>query len=93
MILPEVSGAVLEHLPARIVVSQIVSSRYPNHVRPKSWDERGEGIDVVRSDEGKLIRLFSDGGQTPPWPGSTIVIMRGDSLGYRWTLYGLPPAR
>lgn len=78
-------------LPASIQVESIISSRYIGHQRPLSWDERKAGVDVVRSIDQKTIRLMSDGGQSPPQPGWTIIISEGDeSSGYKWTLYSMP---
>lgn len=83
--------AQLDQLPTRVSVAEIVSSRYPNHQRPLSWDKRVEGIDVIRTDDGRLLRLLSDGGQSPPAKGWGLVISEGDAEhGYRWTLYSMP---
>ncbi len=79
--------------PFRVQVESIVSSRYPGHERPLSWDERREGVDVVKTSDQKTLRLLSDGGQSPPQPGWIILISGGDeSTGYRWTLYSMPKA-
>lgn len=81
----------IEKLPCRIMIKEIVSSRYQDHKRPLSWDDRREGVDVVRSDDGREVRLFSDGGQSPPKPGWIILVNDGaPDIGYRWTLYGMP---
>jgi hypothetical protein len=77
--------------PQRVEVSEIISSRYPDHVRPVSWDLRKAGFDLVKSSGGQTIKLVSDGGQSPPHPGWVILLTGGDaSSGYSWTLYGMP---
>ena len=78
-------------LPVRIRVQEIISSRYPGHKRPESWDSRKAGVDVIRSEEGKTLRLLSDGQQSPPQPSWELIISDGDAeSGYKWTLYGVP---
>ncbi len=89
-----------EKLPATIRVNELLSSRYDalyatgeleRGSRPFSWDDRTEGIDVVRCEDGREIRLLSDGGQSPPHPGWVLVLRGGDAdAGYSWTLYGMP---
>lgn len=74
----------------RVRVASVVSSRYPDGFRPLSWDERRDGIDVIRTTEGAELRLRSDGGQSAPKAGWEIVLSDGDAhAGYRWTLYGI----
>jgi len=83
----------LANLPVRLTVGEIVSSRYPDNKRPESWEARRAGLDVVRTEDGRTLRLASDGGQSPPQPGWVIMVTEGDlDAGYRWTLYGLPAA-
>ncbi len=78
-------------LPHKVRVAEIVSSRYPSHTRPSSWDERHEGFDVVRTTEGEVITLLSDGGQSPPQHGWEIMLTRpATGNAFAWTLYGLP---
>lgn len=78
-------------LPQSVQVESIVSSRYVGHERPLSWDERREGVDVVRTADQRTLRLLSDGGQSPPQPGWTIIISDGnENSGYKWTLYSMP---
>ena len=76
---------------AIVVVKEIVSGRYGSLPgRPLSWDERREGIDIVRDSAGRLHRLFSDGGQSTPQPGWKLLLRDGDArAGFRWTLYGM----
>ena len=74
----------------RVRVASIISSRYPDGFRPASWDERRDGVDLVRTIDGKELRLMSDGGQSPPKPGWEILLTEGDAHhGFRWTLYGI----
>jgi hypothetical protein len=78
------------HLPMRVVVKEILDSRYPpDHNRPDSWDDRLEGLDLVQTDFGQ-IKLLSDGGQSPPKSGWVILLTGGDNeKGFFWTLYGI----
>lgn len=91
-----------QKLPARIQVQEIISSRYGNAYkagqrfddrlpRPLSWDERIEGIDVVKSVDGASIKLASSAMQTPPQSGWVLLLTDGSAeAGFRWTLYGMP---
>ncbi len=82
----------VEKLPSRAKVRQLVTSRYPDNIRPASWDDRREGVDVVKTEDNRYIKLSSDGGQSPPNPGWIIMLTGGDfQTGYTWTLYGLEP--
>ncbi len=103
-------------LPARVQVSELVSSRYGSSwdlggkgcgshssgdlsesrggatQRPLSWDERREGIDVIRTVSGETVKLYSSAMQSPPQPGWVVLITGGSGeTGYTWTLYGIPP--
>lgn len=80
----------IESLPRRVLVQEIVKSRYARDSRPASWDERVAGTDVVRTSEGLVLQLTSDGQQSPPQPGWEILLRDGDAEGYSWTLYGMP---
>jgi len=76
----------------RVKIAKIVSSRYPDHQRPASWDDRKSGVDVVLCDNGEALRLWSDGQQSPPAVNSVIMILKSEDTGpLTWTLYGLPP--
>ncbi len=94
-------------LPARLEVAEVLESRYsssldkekiakdqwfvPELQRPLSWDDRVEGVDVVRAASGEVLRLRSSGMQSVPKPGWVVVLTSGDEAGgYTWTLYGLP---
>lgn len=80
----------VKKLPARVRVSKIVSSRYNDNTRPLVWDERKSGQDVIETQDGLKIALQSDGGQSPPKAGWTILLRSGDAnQGYDWTLYGM----
>ena len=87
------------HSNARVRVSELVSSRYDvvgpsgstiGHERPLLWDDRKEGVDVVRVGPGEVVKLHSSYMQSPPKPGWIILLTAGDALhGYTWTLYGI----
>ncbi len=80
----------------KVVVASLKQARYADKRRPLSWDQRRDGIDVITSQAGEDIRLWSDAGQSPPQAGWVILLTsegeRADKAhdGYRWTLYGLP---
>lgn len=80
-----------EHnLPRKVEVLELVSSRYQSGKRPLSWDERAEGADVIKTKEGEVLKLVSEGGQSPPQQGWVLMLRDGDAArGYSWTLYGL----
>jgi hypothetical protein len=83
----------ITEFPKKVTVSQLVESRYKDNRRPLSWDNRVAGVDVVKLEDGTTVRLYSDGGQSPPQPSWSIMISGGDEQqGYHWTLYGLPRA-
>ena len=78
-------------LPLRVQVESLERGRYVSVDRPESWDERHAGVDIVKTTEGKRVKLLSDGGQSTPQPGWVLMLTSGNSNdGYRWTLYGLP---
>jgi len=77
-------------LPLRVKVQELVESRYASNQRPESWDQRKEGVDLVKTEDGKVLKLWSDGQQSPPQKGWILMIRDGDNQkGYSWTLYGL----
>ena len=81
----------VDKLPQKVKVGEIVSSRYSDNVRPFSWDQRKDGVDVVRTEDGQVLKLWCDGGQSPPKRGWTLMLRGGDiDQGYQWTLYGMP---
>ena len=80
----------------RVTVSALRSSRYTSGSRPLGWEGRIEGIDTITTSEDEELTLFSDGQQSPPQPGWTILLMEKvseESLSskdaYRWTLCGM----
>lgn len=81
--------------PARIEVTELLSSRYDSteshkRTRPMEWGERLAGVDIVRVSGGHTVRLKSSPMQSPPKPGWVLMLTDGnDSEGYAWTLYGL----
>lgn len=79
-------------LPKRVKISKIVSSRYGSGgIRPLSWDDRIDGVDIVKTTEGEELHLQSSGQQSTPQPSWEILLTSGDhSSGYKWTLYGMP---
>lgn len=80
----------VSQLPARIRVTEVVSSRYPGNKKPLSWDARVQGFDRVRAEDGSTYNLLSDGGQSPPQPGWDLMLTTVQPDGsYTWTLYGL----
>lgn len=83
--------ASFNQIPVRLEVQRLVDSRYSDGKKPLSWDERREGLDVIQTVDGSLVKLFSDGGQTPPQSGWVIMLTDGNAdQGYVWTLYGMP---
>lgn len=86
----EVSPLIDSH--RRLSVSELLCSRYAGGERPLSWDDRKEGVDVVRAVTGEEVRLKSTSMQSPPKPGWVILLTGGDDVaGYSWTLYGITP--
>ena len=83
------------HLNAKVVVEEVVSSRYgggDGGVRPLLWDERRAGNDMVRIGGGEIITLQSSAMQSTPKPGWVLVLTGGSQgEGYAWTLYGITP--
>ena len=81
----------ISQLPFQVKVDRLVQSRYSNNERPDQWENRAEGVDTVIASDGQRVRLLSDGGQSPPQTGWTIILTEGTpNLGYRWTLYSYP---
>lgn len=84
--------------PARVEVTELLSSRYdtaenPKRLRPQEWEERLAGVDVVRVSGGHTVRLQSSAMQSPPKPGWVLMLTDGNEAdGYAWTLYGLSRA-
>ena len=80
-------------LPRRVLVSDLLTGRYPPGSRPVSWDDRLEGIETVVTSDGQTIRLFSNGGQSTPAKNWEILLtsQNHDSVdsSFTWTLYGI----
>lgn len=92
------------HLLAKVCVAEVVMSRYAaikgpsscgvqgGGARPSSWDQRREGIDIIRGVGGETIKLKSSAMQSTPKSGWIIVLTGGtEHDGYSWTLYGISP--
>jgi hypothetical protein len=62
-------------LPERIVVQEVVSSRYSPGQRPTSWDKRHSGLEVIKTESGQVLTLFSNGGQSSPHPGWELLLI------------------
>ncbi|RIL10271.1 MAG: hypothetical protein DCC75_04710 [Proteobacteria bacterium] len=78
-------------VPCKVQIKQILVSRYADNKRPLSWDQRLAGHDHIVTSNGQTIKLWSEGGQSPPRPGCAIIITSGSSEeGYKWTLYSMP---
>ncbi|MCB0328570.1 MAG: hypothetical protein KDD70_02870 [Bdellovibrionales bacterium] len=91
--------------PYRVTVKELNSSRYPDGERPSNWDFRVAGLDYISTTDGSELALFSDGQQSPPKPGWTILItgevdprqvevsnaISSGAKFYSWTLYGMSP--
>lgn len=89
-------------LPKKVQVKELISSRYddlyeegvlPQGARPQVWDNRVAGTDVIRIEAGEELLLKSSGQQSPPQAGWTLMLTGGDTDGYTWTLYGMPPLK
>jgi hypothetical protein len=87
----------VEVLPKSITVAELLESRYPDNNRPDSWDYRVAGHDRIKASDGKIYCLFSDGQQSPPQAGSTLILRalaadqrsaEGAAI-YSWTLHGI----
>lgn len=84
------------NLPRRVHVKKVISSRYSSGERPLSWDERVAGIEEIQAEDGELVVLFSNGGQSTPKPGWDILLTQphrsaqASQLALEWTLYGIP---
>jgi hypothetical protein len=98
---PATTAAIETETATRLSVIELVASRYDaieggmrqlGSERPLFWDDRKEGLDIVRSASGEEVRLHSTYMQSPPKPGWVIVLTGGDrESGFTWTLYGITP--
>ena len=83
----------------RIIVSEVLSSRYKPGRKPNSWDKRLDGFDVIKTTEDEVIALDSKGAQSSPDKGWNLLLSKDngqkeiESFGllssFDWTLYGL----
>lgn len=95
------AAAIDNETATRICVTELIASRYDvieggarkvGSERPLFWDDRKEGLDVIRGASGEEVRLHSTFMQSPPKPGWVIVLTGGDAEnGHSWTLYGITP--
>ena len=85
--------------PVRIRVGELVRSRYSKVectdfsglARPADWDERYPGEEEIRTTDGSVVKLLSNGAQPTPQAGWELLLTAGDDRqGYVWTLYGMP---
>lgn len=92
--------------PKRVRVKEILSSRYEPGQRPLRWNERRPGIEIVKTEQGETLELFSNGGQSTPNVGWEILLtgaaaalpedgekeksQNNEIKGIAWTLYGIP---
>ena len=58
----------VEKLPVRKKVAEVLVSRYGPGKRPTSWDDRRAGIECVRTTDGEVLLLKSSGQQSSPAP-------------------------
>jgi hypothetical protein len=79
--------------PRREKVKKIVSGRYLPGTKPSLWDSRVAGLDVIVTQSGESISLYSEGDQSTPKIGWEILLSEiedSTTPSYRWTLYGVP---
>ena len=84
----------LNTLPRRVIVQEVLEARYEPGERPSSWDARGPGVETVRTRDGELVKLLSNGGQSSPASGWELLLTKESANGaepaaYEWTLYGI----
>ena len=80
--------------PKRIVVKEVLKSRYQPGQRPVSWDKRVAGVESIVSFEGEEIDLYSNGQQSSPDVGWELLLTKDNEgekgeEGVCWTLYGV----
>jgi hypothetical protein len=92
----ETSSTAPGPLPRRVRVLEVIESRYQPGKRPVSWDDRRAGRERVRTADGEVLVLASNGGQSSPAPGWELLLTRqvdaDDPMEFpavEWTLYGL----
>ena len=75
----------------RVTIKTLVSARYKTSERPRTWDERIPGVDVVETTDGETLNLLSNAQQSPPQEGWVILLTsKNETSSYSWTLYGMP---
>ena len=80
--------------PKRIVVKEVISSRYEPGDRPVSWDKRIAGIEKIITTSDEEVSLYSNGQQSSPDIGWELLLTKDNSgskvdEGVCWTLYGV----
>lgn len=81
-------------LPRRVVVQEVVASRYKPGARPVLWERRFAGCEEILTKNNEALQLASSGGQSSPAPGWELLLTACDSSSedgkpkYTWTLYG-----
>jgi len=80
----------------RVVVKEILSSRYQTTDRPVRWVERIAGIDKILTTSGQEVTLYSNGGQSTPETGWELLLTgpttENGVTATSWTLYGIKPS-
>ena len=61
-------------LPLRIVVREVLESRYEPGERPIMWAQRKPGFEKVMTETGEKITLASNGGQSSPAEGWILLL-------------------
>lgn len=57
-------------------MANVVRARYSAGSRPLSWDERKDGLEIVRTVDGEEVVLFSSGQQSSPAPGWELLLTK-----------------
>jgi len=97
MTIPDENLQVESCAPKRVLVFEVLSSRYAPGKRPTSWDERFAGVEKIKTSSGEIITLYSNGGQSSPAPGWELLLMdnvsnlKNTKAASLWTLYGIQP--
>jgi hypothetical protein len=85
-----------DNLPRCVKIVEVIESRYAPGQRPALWNERREGLEKIRTADGKVLQLFSTGGQSTPAPGWELLLTKvvpqtqsGTTAAFQWTLYGV----
>lgn len=83
-------------IPKRILVKEVLVSRYEPGSKPLSWDSRKAGLEKIITTDGETLQLACSGGQGSPESGWELLLtdIAGEHEGaptYSWTLYGIKP--